>query len=72
MGDVWRGLLEKRIAAYPQAADAALGLAENAGRMLWQALEEIDARRNSLAIAQSSDNPQVRANDSVESLAQFF
>jgi pyrroloquinoline-quinone synthase len=48
---VWRGLLEKRIAAHPEAADAALDAAENAARMLWQALDGIDARRNALAVA---------------------
>ena len=48
---VWRGLLEKRIADHPEAADAALDAAENASRMLWQALDGIDARRNALAIA---------------------
>jgi len=48
---VWRGLLEKRLAEHPDAADAALDAAENAARMLWQALDGIDARRNALAIA---------------------
>jgi pyrroloquinoline-quinone synthase len=48
---VWRNLLEKRIAEHPDAADAALDAAENAARMLWQALDGIDARRNALAIA---------------------
>ena len=48
---VWRGLLEKQIAEHPEAADAALDAAENAARMLWQALDGIDARRNALAIA---------------------
>jgi len=48
---VWRGLLEKRLAQHPEAADAALDAAENAARMLWQALDGIDARRNALAIA---------------------
>lgn len=43
---VWRGLLEKRMAVHPEAADAALDAAENAARMLWQALDGIDARRN--------------------------
>jgi pyrroloquinoline-quinone synthase len=48
---VWRGLLEKRIAEHPEAADAALDAAENASRMLWQALDGINARRNALAVA---------------------
>jgi len=48
---VWRGLLEKRIAERPEAADAALDAAENAARMLWQALDGINARRNAMAIA---------------------
>lgn len=48
---VWRTLLEKRIADHPEAADAALDAAENAARMLWQALDGIDARRNAMAIA---------------------
>jgi pyrroloquinoline-quinone synthase len=42
---VWRGLLEKRIQANPEAADAALDAAENAARMLWKALDGIEARR---------------------------
>lgn len=48
---VWRNLLEKRIAAHPEAADAALDAAENAARALWQALDGIDARRTAMAIA---------------------
>ncbi len=48
---VWRGLLEKRLAEHPDAADAALDAAENAARMLWQALDGIDARRNAAAVA---------------------
>lgn len=48
---VWRNLLEKRVAEHPEAAEAALDAAENAARMLWQALDGIDARRNALAIA---------------------
>ena len=48
---VWRGLLEERIASHPGAADTALDAAENAARMLWQALDGINARRNALAIA---------------------
>ena len=48
---VWRGLLENRIAASPESADAALDAADNAARMLWQALDGIHARRNAMAIA---------------------
>ena len=42
---VWRSQLERRIAAHPEAAPAALDAAENAARMLWQALDGIEARR---------------------------
>ena len=48
---VWRSLLKKRITEHPEAADAALDAAESAARMLWQALDGIDARRNAMAIA---------------------
>jgi pyrroloquinoline-quinone synthase len=48
---VWRKQLEKRIAAHPEAADAALDAAENAARMLWKALDGIDARRSAPAAA---------------------
>ena len=48
---VWRKQLEKRIAAHPEAADAALDAAENAARMLWKALDGIEARRTALAAA---------------------
>ena len=48
---VWRRLLENRLQEQPEAADAALDAAENAARMLWQALDGIDARRSALAIA---------------------
>ncbi len=47
---VWRNQLEKRIAAHPEAADAALDAAENAARMLWQALDGIEARRTAVAL----------------------
>lgn len=43
--NVWRKQLEKRIAANPQAAPAALDAAENAARMLWRALDGIESRR---------------------------
>jgi pyrroloquinoline-quinone synthase len=49
--NVWRKQLEKRIAAHPETADAALDAAENAARMLWQALDGIDARRTAMAAA---------------------
>jgi pyrroloquinoline-quinone synthase len=48
---VWRTQLEKRIAAHPEAADAALSAAENAARALWRALDGIDARRTAIAAA---------------------
>jgi pyrroloquinoline-quinone synthase len=47
--NIWRKQLEKRIAAHPEAADAALDTAENAARMLWSALDGIEARRMALA-----------------------
>jgi pyrroloquinoline-quinone synthase len=49
--NVWRAQLEKRIAANPEAADAALDSAENAARMLWKALDGIEARRTAVAAA---------------------
>jgi len=48
---VWRKQLEKRIAAHPEAADVALDAAENAARMLWMALDGIEARREATAAA---------------------
>lgn len=42
---VWRNQLENRIASHPEAAEAALNAAESAARMLWKALDGIDARR---------------------------
>jgi pyrroloquinoline-quinone synthase len=48
---VWRKQLEKRIAAHPEAADAALDAAENAARMLWKALDGIDSRRSAAVAA---------------------
>jgi pyrroloquinoline-quinone synthase len=48
---VWRNQLEKRIAANPESADAALNAAENAAQMLWRALDGIEARRTELAAA---------------------
>jgi pyrroloquinoline-quinone synthase len=46
---VWRKQLEKRIAAHPGAAAAALDAAENAARALWRALDGIEARRTAMA-----------------------
>jgi pyrroloquinoline-quinone synthase len=48
---IWRDQLEKRIAASPEAADAALDAAESAARMLWQALDGMEARRTAPAAA---------------------
>ena len=48
---VWRNQLEKRVAARPETADAALDAADNAARMLWKALDGIEARRTALAAA---------------------
>ena len=48
---VWRTQLENRIAAHPEAAEAALDAAENAARMLWKALDGIEARRTASAAA---------------------
>ncbi len=49
--NVWRKQLEKRIATHPQAAETALDAAENAARMLWKALDGIEARRTAVAAA---------------------
>lgn len=48
---VWRHQLEKRIAAQPEAAEASLDAAEKAARMLWQALDGMEARRTAIAVA---------------------
>jgi len=48
---VWHKQLEKRIAAKPEAAEAALNAAENAARMLWKALDGIEERRMAVAAA---------------------
>ena len=42
---VWRGQLENRIAANPETAQAALDAAENTAKLLWQALDGIEAAR---------------------------
>lgn len=49
--NVWRKQLEKRVASDPQAAEKALNAAETAARMLWRALDGIEARRTELAAA---------------------
>jgi pyrroloquinoline-quinone synthase len=49
--NVWRKQLEKRIAAHPENSDAALDAAESAARMLWQAMDGIEARRTASAVA---------------------
>ena len=46
---VWRGQLENRIAENPEAAQGALDAAENTARLLWQALDGIEAARISCA-----------------------
>lgn len=47
---VWRNQLEKRIAVNPETADAALDTADNAAKLLWQALDGIEAARMSYAV----------------------
>ncbi len=47
--NVWRKQLESRIAANPETAEAALDAAANTARMLWQALDGIEAARMSFA-----------------------
>jgi pyrroloquinoline-quinone synthase len=47
---VWKNQLEKQIAAHPENADAALEAAEDAARVLWQALDGIEARRTATAV----------------------
>lgn len=42
---VWRKQLEKRIKAKPETAEKALAAAENAAKVLWKALDGIEARR---------------------------
>ncbi len=46
---VWRNQLEKRVAANPETAQAALDAAENAAKALWRALDGIEARRMATA-----------------------
>jgi pyrroloquinoline-quinone synthase len=47
--NVWRKQLEKRLAANPGAAQAVLDVAEDTAKMLWQALDGIEAARMSFA-----------------------
>jgi pyrroloquinoline-quinone synthase len=47
--NVWRQQLENRIAANPEAAQAALDTAENTAKLLWQALDGIEAARLNFA-----------------------
>jgi pyrroloquinoline-quinone synthase len=47
--NVWRKQLEKRLAANPENADAALDAAESAAGMLWRALDGIEAERQAQA-----------------------
>jgi pyrroloquinoline-quinone synthase len=47
--NVWREQLESRIAANPEAAQAALDAAENTAQLLWQALDGIEAARTVFA-----------------------
>jgi pyrroloquinoline-quinone synthase len=42
---VWRKQLENRLAANPEAAEAALDAAEKTAKLLWQALDGIEAAR---------------------------
>jgi pyrroloquinoline-quinone synthase len=47
--NIWRKQLENRLAANPEAAQAALDAAESTARMLWQALDGIQAKRSAVA-----------------------
>ena len=47
--NVWRKQLEKRIVANPQTAEAALDAAERTAKLLWQALDGIEAARMAYA-----------------------
>ena len=46
---VWRNQLEKCVTANPETTEAALDAAENAAKMLWRALDGIEARRTARA-----------------------
>jgi pyrroloquinoline-quinone synthase len=47
--NVWRKQLEKRVAANPETAEGALSAAEYTAKMLWQALDGIEAARTAVA-----------------------
>jgi pyrroloquinoline-quinone synthase len=47
--NVWRKQLENRIEANPEAAETALDAAENTAKLLWQALDGIEAARTEFA-----------------------
>lgn len=47
--NVWHKQLETRIAENPDAAEAALAAAENTARMLWHALDGVEAARTAYA-----------------------
>src|SRR6202035_3664191 len=47
--NTWRTQLENRVAGNPPAAHAALDTAENTAKLLWQALDGIDAGRQAFA-----------------------
>ena len=47
--NVWRKQLEQRVEANPDAAQGALDAAENAAKLLWQALDGIEAVRTAFA-----------------------
>jgi len=48
--NVWREQLESRIAANPEAVQGALDAAENTAKLLWQALDGIEAARLTYAV----------------------
>jgi pyrroloquinoline-quinone synthase len=43
--NVWRNQLEKRVAVNPESVEATLSAAESTAKMLWQALDGIEAAR---------------------------
>src|SRR6202035_3784326 len=47
--NVWREQLENRIAANPETAEAVLDAGKNTARLLWQALDGIEAARMTFA-----------------------
>ena len=47
--NVWRKQLENRITDNPETAEAALDAVENAAKMLWRALDGIEAARTAVA-----------------------